>query len=176
MLQLKCTKKVLKELGLNPDDLSKVRSPDTPLGNWYVNLFLINRRKAFLFMNERTLFSFVLIGVRKTFFPKLLELFFNGLEKVLTLEGFDRSEIDDVLAGYKSLEFTKTDSRILLGNVVDLVNLYKAFITSEGGLDNCDYAGIVSKINRTPQRNLGWLYSIDIVRELLRGNMRHFTQ
>ena len=51
MLQLKCTQKVLKELGIKPS-VAQAREPDTRLGHWYVNLFTVDRRKTFLFMND----------------------------------------------------------------------------------------------------------------------------
>ena len=65
MLQLRCTSKVLKLLDLGPKDLAEIRAPDSLFGNWYVNLFVVDRRKTLLLMNERTLLSFVIYGVRK---------------------------------------------------------------------------------------------------------------
>jgi hypothetical protein len=58
MLQLRCTLKVQKQLGLSPHDLSEVKEPDSLLGNWYSNIFMVDRRKTLIFMNERTLLSF----------------------------------------------------------------------------------------------------------------------
>ena len=57
----------------------------------------------------------------------------------------------------------------------DLTNLYKHFILSEGGFNNYDLNRIISKINRTPQRNLGWSNSVEIARELLQGNIKYAT-
>ena len=65
MLQLRCTAKVIKLLGLKPGDLSEIKISESLLGNWYVNLFVVDRRKTLLFMNEPTLLSFVIYGVRK---------------------------------------------------------------------------------------------------------------
>jgi hypothetical protein len=170
MFQLRCTQKVQKELGLKPDDICDVRNPDSLLGNWYVNLFVVDRRKTFLFMNERTFLSFIAFGIRKSNVQKMPELFLRGLDEVLTLEGFGMPAINDAFAGYGSIELTKTDSRSMLGNMKDLTDLYKHFILSEGGFNNCDLKRIISKINRMPQRNLGWSNSVEVARELLRGN------
>ena len=170
MLQLRCTQKVLRELGLKPGDVSDVRNPDSRLGNWYVNLFMVNRRKTFLFMNERTLLSFIMFGVKKSNIQNMPEVFLRGLHQVLTLEGFNIAAIDRAIVGYESIQLTKTNSRRMLGNMNDLVYLYKVFISSDGGFSRCDLNGIIAKANRTPQRNLGWSQSIEIVRELLRGD------
>jgi len=49
----------------------------------------------------------------------------------------------------------------------DLLSLYDHFIYNDGGLSNCDLNAISMGINRTPQRNLNWKYSIDAVREII---------
>ena len=49
----------------------------------------------------------------------------------------------------------------------DLMSLYKHIIYSDGGLKYCDLNDVIRKINRTPQRNIGWGYSIDLAKELL---------
>lgn len=175
MLQLRCTQKVLREFGLKPNDISAARDPDSLLGNWYVNLFTVDRKKTFLFMNERTLLSFIIFGVKKSNVQKMPEVFLRGLDQVLTLEGFDTAEIDLVFDGYETIEFTKTDSRRMLGNMNDLASLYRHFILSDGGFDHCDLNEIISEINRSPQRNLEWSMSIEVVRDLLRGSAKFAT-
>ena len=65
--------------------------------------------------------------------------------------------------------------RLWLAVSNDLTNLYKHFILSESGFNNCDLNRIISKINRTPQRNLGWSSSVEIARELLKGNIKYDT-
>src|SRR3989344_5431797 len=162
MLQLRCTQKVLREFGLKPDDVSTTRDPDSPLGNWYVNLFMVDRRKTFLFMNERTFLSFIIFGIKKSNVQKMPE-------------GFDVAEIDRVFGGYEAIEFTKTDSRRMLGNMNDLTSLYQHFILSDGGFNYCNLNEIISKINRTPQRNLGWSLSIEVVRDLLQCSSKFAT-
>jgi len=175
MLQLRCTLKVLREFGLKPIDVSRARDPDSLLGNWYVNLFMVDRKKTFLFMNERTFLSFIIFGIKKSNVQKMPEVFLRGLDQALTLEGYDASEIDRVFGGYETIEFTKTDSRRMLGNMNDLTSLYRHFILSDGGFNYCNLNEVISKINRTPQRNLGWSMSIEVVRDLLRGSAKFAT-
>lgn len=175
MLQIRCTQTVLWEFGLRPAEISAARDPDSLLGNWYVNLFTVDRRKTFLFINERTLLSFIIFGVKKSNVQKMPEVFLRGLDQVLALEGFDTAEIDRVFDGYETIEFTKTDSRRMLGNMNDLTSLYRHFILSDGGFDRCDLNEIISEINRSPQRNLEWSMSIEVVRDLLRGDARFTT-
>ena len=65
MFQLRCTGKVLKGLGIKPNQLNNIKKPDSILGNWYVNITTINRRKILLFVNERTLLSFIIFGLKR---------------------------------------------------------------------------------------------------------------
>ena len=175
MLQLRCTLKVQKQLGLSPNDLSEVKEPDSLLGNWYSNIFMVDRRKTLIFMSEHTLLSFVIYGVRKDNSKKISEILLRGIDQLLLMEGFDISEINRVFSGYESVQFTKTNSRSVLGNMNELVELYKHFILYDGGFGHCDLANIIQRINRTPQRNLGWSNSIEVIKQLLRVNSQAIT-
>jgi hypothetical protein len=65
------------------------------------------------------------------------------------------------------IQITKTTNRSILGSLIDLMNMYKCMIYQEGGLKHYDLSNIISKINRTPQKNLSWHLSIEKTKELL---------
>lgn len=167
MLQFRCTAKAQKALGLKSNDLVEPDAGGSLLGNWYINLFTVDRRKTFVFVNEKTLLSFVIFGVKKSNIKNTPEIFLRGLDQLLALEGIGLDKINQVFSGYDSYEFTKTTSRSLIGNMNDLMDLYKHSILYEGGFETVDLGMVIRKINRTPQRNLGWSNSIELVRELL---------
>ncbi|EOK5742736.1 hypothetical protein ACM6WG_004276, partial [Vibrio vulnificus] len=79
MYQLRCTKKVQDALGLKPADLTEVQDENFTIGNWYVNLFTADRRKCLVFMEEKTLMSFVLVGYRKEHAKDIGKIFKNGV-------------------------------------------------------------------------------------------------
>lgn len=159
-------------MGLREAELSGIKEPDSILGNWYINLFTVDRRKTLIFMNERTLLSFIIFGMRKDNIGKFKEYFHRGLTQVLLMENVEDEKIEEILAQYETIEFTRTDSRTLLGNLNDLVDMYKHSILYDGGLKKCDLTSIIRQMNRTPQRNLGWNYSVETLAELLTMN-RH---
>lgn len=167
MLQIRCTKKVLDALGLRQTDLCGTKEPDSILGNWYANLFTVDRRKTLIFINERTLLSFIVYGMRKDNIGNFKEYFHRGLRQLLLIESIGNEKIEEILAQYETVELTKTDSRTVLGNLNDLVDMYKYLIVYDGGLKECDLTSIIRQANRTPQRNLGWKYSVEILAELL---------
>lgn len=167
MLQLKCTQKVLKELGIKPSAARAAREPNSRLGHWYVNLFTVDRRKTFLFMNERTFLSFVTFGIKKSNVQEMPAVFLRGLVQLLMLEEFKPAEIERALTGYETYEIVPTDSRKVLGNMNELMFHYQHHILWEGGFRSCSLDGILHRVNNMPQRNIGWAYSTTVTRELL---------
>ncbi len=51
MRYLKCTKKVLDEMGVKPVAITERPDEGGPLGDWCVNLLRINRKKCLLFIS-----------------------------------------------------------------------------------------------------------------------------
>jgi len=168
MIQLRCTKKVQDFIGIKKDNLCEISESESILGNWMANIFIQDRRKVICFMNERTLLSFVLTGVKKTKAKDAVESFPIGLEQLLNFEDVDGNSIELVIQDCCNIEITPTNSRKLLGNMNDLIYLYQSLITAEGGLANCDMTSIIMNINRTPQRVLDWENSITVTKALLK--------
>lgn len=168
-LVFKCTTVVQKALKLNADNLT-VAGEDTHtiFGNWVVNQFKIGRSTAYIFMSEKSLLSFILLKGRNTLTAtKLPELFLMGLDQLLTIGGYQPKDIEFLLSQYQSVGFSKTDSRPVIGNMNDLVHLYQYMVEYEGGLSQCNLSDIMIKINKTPQRNIGWLSSWKFVDQQL---------
>lgn len=170
MLILKCTKKVQDYLSLSTADLvDNQELSNTLLGPWYVHQITIDRRKVFLFMNEKTLLSFITIGARKTKTLKqdLPTIFMHQFFQLMKLMELPLEKSNQIMDDYFLSEYRKTDSRILLGNMNDLAQMYEHTICYQGGFSHCNLSEIIFNINQTPQRNLGWRYSTDIAKEIL---------
>ena len=167
MLQLKTTAKVRKFVGIKDSELVEKVTDSSALGAWYVNLFFIERRKALIFMNERTLLSFIIYGVRKDNTKSLPAVLCRGLHQLLSFADVEPAFINRAIADYEHYCYSKTDSKSSLGNMNDLVFLYQHHIQYEGGLQQCDLTDITFKVNQTPQRNIGWDFSLDLAISLI---------
>ena len=167
MFQFKCTKKVQDFIGLKPSDLSEIEPERFVLGNWFVNSFTKNRRKVLVFMEEKTLFSFIIIGVRKEHIKTLRKHFLEGLCLQLKAEGISPQTVLAFSNNETVLQYTKTDNRSKVGSMTDLINLYSAWIESAGGLSEIDVVEMGMKLNRVPQTNLKLTYAIDELRYAL---------
>lgn len=173
MLTLKCTKKVQKYLGVTAQDLSEGASQESVLGAWYVNQFTLDRRKTFIFMNERTYLSFILFGVKKSNTKKALfpEICLAGVVQLLKFQQTPLELIGKVIDDSFESRYANTDSRKVLGNLNELVALYRYIVIADGGLAHCNLNEIIIKINHMPQRNLGWKNSIEVCREILSAHV-----
>jgi len=170
LLIFKCTQKVREFLSLAPNELIEpVDHTNSLLGDWYVNLIVIDKRKCLLFMNERTLLSFIAKGFKK---PKSLkhdvhQVFIHHLFNLYKLLELPLDGLSQVMDDYLEYGYSKTDSRKVLGNMNDLAYLYQVTIDYRGGLDDCDLSEIIRLINHTPQANLNQQYSVDVANALL---------
>ena len=167
MIQLRCTKKVQDLLSIKKQNLSEPKESDHILGNWFVNVFIQDRRKVLVYMNEKTLLSFVVAGVTKTKSKLIIESLQSGLAKLLASEDFSEHQISKVIDSINEIEVAPTASRKHSGNMNDLIFMYQILIDGAGGLANCDLDAIIKQINRTPQRNIDWEYSITAAKKIL---------
>jgi hypothetical protein len=168
MLYLKCTQEVQKAVGLRKENLALPQPTDACLGNWYVNRFNLGRQKAYIFMSETTLLSFILFqGKKPVTINSLPNMLLAGLEQLLLMKGLPQSAIDKAFEHYDAGLYARTDSRSDLGSLNDLVSQYQVSVEFEGGLAHCDLTNIIMKINETPQRRLGWQCSWDAVQSRL---------
>ena len=168
MLYLKCTGAVQKILGLPKTLLTDAIPSTAPLGNWYVHCFGIGRRKAYIFMSDATLLSFILFqGKKPVTVETLPNMMLAGLEQLLQMRGISQDAIERAMVPYHEGLFAKTDSRSDLGSLNDLVQRYQWVIEREGGLDGCDLTDIIMGTNAMPQRRLGWCTSWEVTQSKL---------
>ncbi len=107
------TQELLKELGNPP--LQKPDEPVAGLGYWYANLLMIDRRKCILFTNEKTLYSFFILKVKKENVKNVIDDFLFNPNLNLQAEGFPIEVISSVLQECTDIGFAKTASKPVLG-------------------------------------------------------------
>lgn len=170
MIQLRCTQKLLKEWNIKSHDLAEIQDDLSPLGNWYAHIFTLDRRKTVVFVNEKTLTSFIIFGVKKDNIDKLTQAFLVGVAQVFLLLGITKDKVAQILTDYHEIELTKTADRRILGVMNDLVQHYKRHVQIRGGLKYSDLDEIIFLTNDLPQRTLDWLKTIDYLHQIIEEN------
>ncbi|NQT72369.1 MAG: hypothetical protein HQ553_06300 [Chloroflexi bacterium] len=164
MANIRCTKKLLNELKIKPTD--ELGQPDG-IGNWHANLLWIDRRKCVLFTNDKTLFSFLVTGMKKPQFVNFYEVFRLNLFKNLMNEDLPQRQIEHVFNEHREIRIAKTNNRSVLGSMNDLAYQLECRIYDRGGLVTVDMAETNRELNRIPMGALGYKFSIAKLHEAL---------
>ena len=165
---IRCTRKLLTEME------ARVASAAEPaqaarLGDWYAHLLRIDRKKCVIFTSERTLLTFLAVGLDRDAIRDYAALFQDGLRRLLESEGFAPGDVDRVLDEYQELALAPTTDRSVLGSLNDLARMAAAHIERDGGLRGCDLGAINHQLNRTPMGRLQMASPLATTRRVLEG-------
>ena len=106
---------------ITPEIYSEEISPNTM--TWHMNMFKIGRYNNLLLMNDLTLFSLTIVGVKKKDLRNFNELIRNHFHTQLLAEGYNPEKINLFLSQIDEVTFTKTHNRRIVGCMVDIVKL-----------------------------------------------------
>jgi uncharacterized protein DUF6933 len=165
---LHCTQKLLKVLGNPP--LHPTEESASGLGNWYANIFFLDRKKCLLFTNEKSLYSFIIPSVKKEDLKHIIDAFLLNLSLNLQVEGFPIGVISKIMQEYKDIHFAKTASKKVLGSMNEIAFQAKYIIVNHhGGIENVKVLAVNKDINRAILGAIGYYHPIEKLRELLTG-------
>jgi hypothetical protein len=147
-------------MGLKPKDLQANEPAFSFLGQWHANLIYINRRKTLLFVNDRTLFNFIIPDVTRSQIRELPEQFRLMFSCVLAEEAIPEEVRKRILAEYKEVNFAKSSNRSVLGSSNDIAFHYKHLILQAGGLHRWRVPEIIRELNRMPMQAIKHTFPI----------------
>jgi hypothetical protein len=166
MQLIRCTKKLQKEMGLKQSDLYTEEPRFSYLGPWHANLIYINRRKCVLFVNDKTLFNFIVPDLSRAQIRDLEKLFKSYLSCILADEGFGEAGRTRILSEYDEVCFANTSSKSVLGSMNDLAFHYKYSIQEAGGVHSPAVPEIIRRLNRMPMGALKYVFPIEALKAL----------
>ena len=158
---IRCTAKVLKELGIKKSELSLVNEFVEPLKDWYVNLFYIDRKKCLIFTEAHSLFTFIVFGLYRKEIKNIGEVFRIGLSKVMYYHDFNAEQIKSLLELADNFCFSLTISRKVLGSMNDFIFRYESHLYSEEQITQEIEMEILRNLNDTPMGSLKYGYPIE---------------
>ena len=159
MQLIRCTQKLIKEMCLKKAELSTDEPKFSYLGAWHANLIHIDGKKCVLFVNDKTLFNFIVSNVKRQEIKNLSSMFNEHLIYALSSEGVLDKTKEQILSEYSEINFSKTNSKKVLGSMNDLAFHYKHHILSNGGIFSALIPDIIHKLNNMPMGMLGYKYS-----------------
>jgi hypothetical protein len=160
MQLIRCTKKLQKEMGLSANSLCNTPPENSFLGPWHANLIYIDRKKCVLFINDRTLFNFIIPDLLRDQIRNLDAFFKSYLQCVLASANFPDWFCAKAQVELETISYGNTNSKSILGSMNDLAFHYKYYILSEGGVNSPAVPAIIQQLNRIPMGALEKVFPI----------------
>lgn len=167
MALIRCTGKLITEMGLKKTDLFQGEVPQTGLGDWYANLFKLSQYKCIIFTNALTLFSLFYFGAKKKDIQNLSELFQDELYAALVYEQFPDLAIGSIMQNYGQIQYAPTSNKQVLGSMTDFVRCYEHCLSYVGEINLDTLTEINAKMNRMPMKAIGYNYPIEEFKKAL---------
>jgi len=160
MMQIQCTKKLLKELGV----VELQAAEEESIFCWHANLLTMNRRKAIVLMNDSSRYSIILYGLKAKHMKKINEIIIEAIRDTWLAEGIRPEIIEAYLSAGKNFAFSATKDRSMvarLNKACDHVYFYSHHIVTDSlGQPTVDkkcnklIVGNVDKSYSKPNENL----------------------
>ena len=109
MQLIRCTKKLHKEMGLKKSDISENEPSGSYLGSWHANMIHIDGKKCLLFVNDKTLFNFIVPDITRMQLRGLSEIFKSTLACVLSAEGVLERAKAKIMSECESIQYGNTN-------------------------------------------------------------------
>jgi hypothetical protein len=158
MVTLRCTRRLLKHLGVRP--MSELQPPTTTLGDWYANLLFTRRRRLIICVSERTLLSVLVLAKDPTTLPNR---FRDAVLALLRQLGVPGAQLEAEAREMKAVAFGTTASQRVLGSMNDLVSQCRWRLKDSPDIDSGTLALELSEIPCGP---LSYRYPREVALEM----------
>jgi len=167
MLPLKCTKRLLNFLSVDPTPLPDQAS-DTLIGPWHVGLADYGTHRILISVNDRSLYCLIDVIPEYSSTVNLPMIVRHSLLRTLMRHVIDQPQIERISGEYSHHLITKTDNRHVIGilNDIDGEVDYRMGKAIDDGIA-VDLQLIEDEINLSPRKYLGWQSPVRIFTELL---------
>jgi hypothetical protein len=160
---LRCTSKLLAEID---DPVAFSPSNPSSIGDWYGQIFSVNRRKCILFIHEPTLFVCFASGVTKALYRQIAPFFRDVLKSTLQIMQFTAKEAECILGFHADLMVGKTINRSTVGSLNNRITDAKCLIAHHGGFDYISPQSVVKSLNHRPMKPIGYSKGLEELKGL----------
>ena len=138
MLTIQCTKKMMDYINKDIDQLPDIQDQ---LYSWHAHLFIVQRKKYIIIMNNQSRYNFVLGPLLKKDVKHLDELIIDGIRENLKADEIPQTFIDEYMKQMNAFSYTKTSERSIIGQINDCIYYAEVIQEANGELH-------VTKVNR----------------------------
>ena len=167
MQLIRCTGKLITEMGLKKKDLFQDEVPQIGLGDWYANLFKLSHYKCIIFTNALTLYSMFHFGAQKKDIKNLSGLFLDELYSSLVYEKVPNPIVGSIIQNHNEIQYAPTINKQVLGSMTDLVHCYEHRLCYVDEINLDTLSQINAEMNRMPMKAIGYKYPIEELQKAL---------
>ncbi|OGF46793.1 MAG: hypothetical protein A2452_03715 [Candidatus Firestonebacteria bacterium RIFOXYC2_FULL_39_67] len=165
---IRCTVKLMKEMGIEPKMAAVDAGGSTTLGDWHANLFYLDRKKNVIFMNDKTVYTVIAFQVNREQIRDLGKILRRELGKTLLQDGVDGALIQKLVEEIKNVSFGPTNNRRVVGAMVDHTKYMWNYIDNpDTGWSEENLSNTIKLMNRTPMLAPAYVYAVDLLGVLL---------
>jgi hypothetical protein len=166
MTVIRCTRKLLNEIDAPPTEIAEMFSQG-PLGSWHANIFRLERRKSVIFVNDKTLYSMLIVGVKKAELRRFEDLFRNTLFKAMRSMEITSRYINEIMDETLQFVIGKTNNRSVLGSMNDYISCTIFQVQHDGGYQNLDLNDLSARLNDMPMSAIGYSNGEEQIKNVL---------
>jgi len=160
-----CTKKLATVLKIQLTDSTPLRRE--PLYEWHANLFIFNRRKGVIMMNNQTRYCVVMYGLKAEHFKKFGQLALAAIEQTFLAEGFSEDAVAQYIKQGREVVFTKTHDRSVISQMNDMLFLASDWFEEYIPVTEICMVDLSRYLGEVPVRSLKYAYPIDCLRQAM---------
>lgn len=121
MLAIQCTKKLKDELKIDIPKESSVNLD--PFYSWHSHLFILNRRKCVIVMNNLTRYNFILVGLKKENFKVYDQMVVEAIKDNLLEEGSRKEQVDKYMKNCDLTIYLPTSDRSIISQMNEMIRV-----------------------------------------------------
>ena len=170
ILTLFCTRKVSKAYDLSVLPPAPESAERSDFLHWYCNLIRLRRCNCLLFVQEKSLFSFVIYRFGKKDAANLLELFRKHLTEALRYDSIAEDLIEALMSKIDGIEYGPTQSQSVLGSMNDIVMRYRFDVEEYYrfyDVSSLMLSEVIYRTNKAPMGAIGYAFPDELFPRLL---------
>jgi hypothetical protein len=166
MLTIQCTKRLIDELKF---DISTEKSVDMePLYSWHSHLFLFNRKKHVIVMNNLTRYNFILPGLKKVDFRNFHQIVIEAISVNLLAEGASKDIVEKYIHNCNTVTYINTSDRSIISQMNEMIRTADYSLNEDKyNSVETDFHSLNRWLNRFVMLKLPKLYSGETMLEAL---------
>ena len=166
---LECTEKLADALKIRLFNITPLRRE--PFYEWHANLFVFNRRKGIIMMNNQTKYCVVLYGLKAEHFKNIRHIALSGIEQVFLGEGFSKEAVVHYITQCGDVIFAKTHDRSVLSQMNDMLYMASCWIEDDLPVSGVYMVNLSMKLGGVPVGSLKHKFPIDHLRDAMKSEM-----